>query len=362
MEINENRIYCNTNRIKKSLFNLSHKKFKTNINNEFKHSRNLFPKTKYKTSLNFNILSFNKSLDTSNKNKKSYSSNINYFSNNKINSINFVNFDMNYLKKISSKYNGNKNKVNDLCRLVEQKDKKRKTDLIKFKFLFGQKIYFKRFFQHYNFGLSSYSSERINQYNFIDKQKYIKKAKSEQNSLKKINFSPNNKTNYVRIKLKKSRKLNSLKEPNELLFDNDNNKNFIKSKNYISNLFKKFKKKREQEKIIDDNYNEYLKNISSSDSKISIREPKDICKIKKININDKLKKLEFSTNKFSLSDKTDIYNNINIRNNNFSYVTFKKDKIFKFREFISYRRKILEQINESIAKENSILIKKVLNE
>ena len=269
---------------------------------------------------------------------------------------------MNYLKKISSKYNGNKNKVNDLCRLVEQKDKKRKTDLIKFKFLFGQKIYFKRFFQHYNFGLSSFSSERINQYNFSDKQKYIRKAKSEKNSLKKINLSPNNKTNYVRIKLKKSRKLNSLKEPNELLFDNDNNKNFIKSKNYISNLFKKFKKKREQEKIIDDNYNEYLKNISSSDSKMSIREPKDICKIKKINMNDKSKKLEFSTNKFSLSDKTDIYKNINIRNNNFSYVTFKKDKIFKFREFISYRRKILEQINESIAKENSILIKKVLNE
>ena len=105
-----------------------------------------------------------------------------------------------------------------------------------------------------------------------------------------------------------------------------------------------------------------MKNISSSDSKMSIREPKDICKIKKINMNDKSKKLEFSTNKFSLSDKTDIYNNINIRNNNFSYVTFKKDKIFKFREFISYRRKILEQINESIAKENSILIKKVLNE
>ena len=83
-------------------------------------------------------------------------------------------------------------------------------------------------------------------------------------------------------------------------------------------------------------------------------------------MNDKSKKLEFSTNKFSLSDKTDIYKNINIRNdyhsNNFSYVTFKKDKIFKFREFISYRRKILEQINESIAKENSILIKKVFNE
>ena len=173
--------------------------------------------------------------------KKSYSSNINYFSKNKINSINFVNFDMNYLKKISSKYNDNKNKANDLCRLIEQKDKKRKTDLIKFKFLFGQKIYFKRFFQHYNFGLSSFSSERINQYNFSDKQKYIRKAKSEKNSLKKINFSPNNKTNYVRIKLKKSRKLNSLKEPNELLFDNDNNKNFIKSKNYISIIIIKSK-------------------------------------------------------------------------------------------------------------------------
>lgn len=37
---------------------------------------------------------------------------------------------------------------------------------------------------------------------------------------------------------------------------------------------------------------------------------------------------------------------------------FKKDKIFKLRKkFISYRRKILEHINQSIAKENIILRK-----
>ena len=87
---------------------------------------------------------------------------------------------------------------------------------------------------------------------------------------------------------------------------------------------------REQKNIIDDNYNVYLKGISSSDSNIT---KKDIKNISKINMNNNDKNLKSLINKISLYDKTDIYNNIKkINNNNNSNIPFKKDKIFKLRK------------------------------
>ena len=167
MEINENRICSNINRIEKNT--ISNKKTKVNIDDELKNSRNLLAKNKSEASLNFNInkniiLSFNKYQDIPNTNEGLYSSNNNYFSDCKNSLINYVKFDMNYIRNISTQRYNTKNNANDFCCRKLSENKRRKIDFIKYKFLLGQKNYFKRLFQNFDFGLSSYYSKWINPY------------------------------------------------------------------------------------------------------------------------------------------------------------------------------------------------------
>ena len=112
MEINENRICSNINRIEKNT--ISNKKTKVNIDDELKNSRNLLAKNKSEASLNFNILSFNKYQDIPNTNEGLYSSTNNYFSDSINSLINYVKFDMNYIRNISTQ-RYTKNNANDFC-------------------------------------------------------------------------------------------------------------------------------------------------------------------------------------------------------------------------------------------------------
>ena len=104
MELNENRIYSNINRIEKKLIKIANEHPKIQSNAKFKNSRNIFSKNKNKSSLNFGInknfmLSYNKSQDIPNKNEELCINDYNSINNYKTIFINSVQLDANYLKK-----------------------------------------------------------------------------------------------------------------------------------------------------------------------------------------------------------------------------------------------------------------------
>ena len=163
----------------------------------------------------------------------------------------------------------------------------------------------------------------------------------------------------MNINIKKFNKFSELKESNKLIFEYNKNKKNILLKN--DNLINEFNKNQEQEKIIDDNYNEYLKSISSSESNKS---KNDTNNISKLNFNHKMNNLTPLINKSSIYDKMDIYSNIKRVNKNKITRIIKKDnniEILKIRKLASYRRKFLKNINKNITLENLILRKKILS-
>ena len=301
MEVNENQIFSKINRTQKNLINLSNKRLNIYSISKYNYSRNSFPKNIKQISSNFNIfknilISNNISPDIPNKNEELISSDINSASNKKTKLVNSVQFDESYLRKISYETCGMNSNINIL------RNKKRKYDFIKYKFLLGQKNYFKRLFQNFDFGLSLYDSKSVNPSLKKDLKKYndesgAKKIYLKQddinipstkdgsedisiNSCKNANNNQNTnkiifkRNNYTNIKIKKYILPSIIKQQNDFLLENK------KNTNKSNNLFEKCKEYKKQEKIIYDNYNEYLKSISLSESNESLTEVKR--KIKKI--------------------------------------------------------------------------------
>ena len=130
-----------------------------------------------------------------------------------------------------------------------------------------------------------------------------------------------------------------------------------KIKGFLSEYNKrKNKNLNEKEKIIDDNYKEYLKGISSDES--------DENKTKSKIFNKKNNKVKFNKikNKILLFDKSDIYSNIKrINNNSNSNIIIKNNnnKYSRFKTFIINRKKSFENVSKSINIKNSILRKKL---
>ena len=240
-------------------------------------------------------------------------------------------------------------------------NKRKKFDFIKYKSLLGKKIQIKKIFQHNDFGFPLYNSKQINPLLIIDKKKYISRNKYKNNSLPNINSIHNNKSNYINIRIKKFNLSNEAKEPNKLIFEYNKTKNIILNKD--NNLIKKFKNHKEHETIINDNYKEYLKSISSSESNKSKSE---INKLIKRNLNHKIKNLQSLLNKSTIYEKKNIYSNTKRTNKtNNSYTKIKKDnynKILKLKKFIPHRSKFLEHINKSITIGNPNLKEKILLE
>ena len=155
MELNENRIYSNINRIEKKLIKIANEHPKIQSNAKFKNSRNIFSKNKNKSSLNFGInknfmLSYNKSQDIPNKNEELCINDYNSINNYKTIFINSVQLDANYLKKKLPKNIKNKNYSSKTIDLKNNKsifswfnlvqNKRKKFDFIKYKSLLGKKI------------------------------------------------------------------------------------------------------------------------------------------------------------------------------------------------------------------------------
>ena len=383
MKKNERQIYSNINRIKNSLIKLKNIKSQIDNHSKYNFSLNLFFRHKDKSSSYFKI--YKNSISSNNnskniheildKNGSLFKSEISN-SDRKTDLINYVHFDINYLKKISienlkkkvflyNMYKMNHNDNNLSCLYMPQ-NKKRKINFFRNKFLLGQKNYFKKLFQHYDFQFSSYITKRINLSFCKDTKNNNEKDKLKNNyepdepnmnsmkdlsdnfscsSFKNNNHHHNKKNifnikNYIRIKIKKHKTPNDLKKSNELLDENIENK-----QNNIIN----------KEKIIDDNYNEYLKDISSSESNTSKNGAK--------NINKKSPKIKLKNlkNNILLFNKAELYrkrNKIN-KNKNSNKKIENNNKLFGLNKINIKRPKIFDDISKSIDLENTILRKKI---
>ena len=404
MKKNEAKCYSNINQLQNNYKKFTYMNSKFNTMTKFNFSRNPLSKRNNKTSSNFNLYKYsqsshNNSKDISNKNEEIYKNNNNSISHRKTILIKSLQNEKNLLRSESAKdiksivYSSKtcdvKNNSNKEIRWFNKTQiKERKTDYIKYKFLLEQKNLFKRLFQQEDFGFFSNSSKKINPYlrknkRYLFDEDKLKKNCSEKdlkdNSLKNgnDNFSissikdiknSNKKknifriNNYSSIKIKKYNVPNILKNSNIFLFDfKDNirskkNKLFEELKEIKKSIDhqehrenKEHKESNGQEKIIDDNYNEYLKGISSSETNNCKIEEKNFT-IKKPNVlNKRLKPLN---NNLSLNENSEIYQYIQRLNKyNYSSIIIKNNKkLHELKKLIIERRKNLDDFSKSINK------------
>ena len=195
------QIYSIINRMKSNLFKLKNKRAKINPISKFNSSNNLLSVNKNEVSSNFNIfkngiVSNSISKDISNKKEEVFKNDIDSISERKTDLLNFVQFDINYLRKISPKNNFNTYEINNNSNIFNwlniSQIKERKMDFINYQFLLGQKNYFKRLFQHFDFHFSSSDSKRINRCLNRDSKKYI----NENSSLNPSRLMQNQKKDF----------------------------------------------------------------------------------------------------------------------------------------------------------------------
>ena len=403
MKKNEVEFFNKANRMQNNFGEIKYRKSKTNTVEKYNFSRDSFLKYKNKTTSNFNLyknslISNNSSKDISNKNEELIKSDINSIFNKKSELINIKH----KINSSKSCYNKNKSNISNLFNKTQIK--KKKIDFIKYKFLLGQKNYYKSFLQHDNFNFSSYYSKKINPYVsknpkifYIDIDKlnklYLWKDKKNIYSIKDLgdnlfislskhfNNNQNRKNvskinNCINIKIKKYNSINTLKFPNESLFED---KNIIRSKN--NNIIEKsiknkniknqqihFKqednnKPKNNNDIIDVNYKEYLKDITSAESNKSKSERKNINRKNPKLMIKNLKQIKFE---IPLNDKNEIFQyKKRLNKYNYSNMLIKNNKkLFEFKKFISNRKKSLDDINRSISKsiiiENLVFGKKIM--
>ena len=399
MQKNEKKIYKQINCMKNCLIKLNNRKSNLNTFSKINIPRNSILK-KNKTSSNFILYKIN-SLYNSNdskenltkldekqldKSKEIFNNDINSFNSftsRRNNGVNTIQLDENYLRLISTKNIKNKRASSLLYNIKNNSqfinslyipNKKKRADLIKYKYLLGKINYFKRIF-HLKDGITLKSKRnnlspfqlniKYNIYNDdLNKSKYLLLQSEEIKSNKNINenFSfpsipyhkiHNNirKFRFTSIKIKKDfyQKKNT----------NQNNNNIGNKKNNLIDITKdneENNKSTSPEKIIEDNYNEYLNDISCSESNKSKNEIRSKIKYKK-NLEDKItKRIKDLKKKIFNYDKNDI--NKNIKRNKMYENILKMDKTIKLKKMTFKKRKDAE-VNKNINIDNPILRKKL---
>ena len=179
MKKNEAQSYHNSNQPESNFIMFQYIKSKPNAFTKINFSRNAFPKSKNKTSMNFYLhkkygISNNNSKDISNKNEESLKIQNNSISNKKTVIVNSVQYKLNFLRRISAKdvkHNINlsktldmKKNVNIINLLNKTQIKNRKTDISKYKFLLGQQNNYKQLYQQDDFSFLSHYYKKINPY------------------------------------------------------------------------------------------------------------------------------------------------------------------------------------------------------
>lgn len=399
MQKNEKKIYKQINCMKNCLIKLNNRKSNLNTFSKINIPRNSILK-KNKTSSNFILYKIN-SLYNSNdskenltkldekqldKSKEIFNNDINSFNSftsRRNNGVNTIQLDENYLRLISTKNIKNKRASSLLYNIKNNSqfinslyipNKKKRADLIKYKYLLGKINYFKRIF-HLKDGLTLKSKRnnlspfqlniKYNIYNDdLNKSKYLLLQSEEIKSNKNIkeNFSfPSIPYHKIHNNIRKFR-FTSIKIKKDFYQNKNTNQNNNNIGNKKNNLIDNTKDNEENnkstssEKIIEDNYNEYLNDISCSESNKSKNEIRSKIKYKK-NLEDKItKRIKDLKKKIFNYDKNDI--NKNIKRNKMNENILKMDKTIKLKKMTFKKRKDAE-VNKNINIDNPILRKKL---
>ena len=409
MKKNETKKFSNTSRMDYNFLKLKCLESKANTTRKFNLSRNSFLKNKNKNSSNYSIykngiLLNNISQDITKRNEGLFKNEMNSVYYRKPILSNSVQYDSNFIRRLSKNNIMNKILASKTCDIQNYSsiipllnivtNKKRKIDFIKYKFYLGQKNYYKRLFEQDDFSFSSYYSKKINPYLRKNPKRYyfnveeLKNIFADQDDMnihsirnEKKNFSissvkysninsnkKNNykKNNYITIKIKKFNIPSISKRTNKISYDNNEilkknevkvlkkNKTNKEHKEYIKHI-----KSKGQEKIIDDNYNKYLNNISSSESNRSNNEIKNKNTKKHKVLALSLRPLK---KKLLLNDKSAIseYGKRFNKNNKSCIFINNKKKLFNLKYLLSNKRKNIEDICKSIVIENAVLRKKIM--
>ena len=399
MQKNEKKIYKQINCMKNCLIKLNNRKSNLNTFSKINIPRNSILK-KNKTSSNFILYKIN-SLYNSNdskenltkldekqldKSKEIFNNDINSFNSftsRRNNGVNTIQLDENYLRLISTKNIKNKRASSLLYNIKNNSqfinslyipNKKKRADLIKYKYLLGKINYFKRIF-HLKDGLTLKSKRnnlspfqlniKYNIYNGdLNKSKYLLLQSEEIKSNKNINenFSfPSIPYHKIHNNIRKFR-FTSIKIKKDFYQKKNTNQNNNNIGNKKNNLIDNTKDNEENnkstspEKIIEDNYNEYLNDISCSESNKSKNEIRSKIKYKK-NLEDKItKRIKDLKKKIFNYDKNDT--NKNIKRNKMYENILKMDKTIKLKKMTFKKRKDAE-VNKNINIDNPILRKKL---
>ena len=399
MQKNEKKIYKQINCMKNCLIKLNNRKSNLNTFSKINIPRNSILK-KNETSSNFILYKIN-SLYNSNdskenltkldekqldKSKEIFNNDINSFNSftsRRNNGVNTIQLDENYLRLISTKNIKNKRASSLLYNIKNNSqfinslyipNKKKRADLIKYKYLLGKINYFKRIF-HSKDGLTLKSKRnnlspfqlniKYNIYNDdLNKSKYLLLQSEEIKSNKNINenFSfPSIPYHKIHNNIRKFR-FTSIKIKKDFYQKKNTNQNNNNIGNKKNNLIDNTKDNEENnkstspEKIIEDNYNEYLNDISCSESNKSKNEIRSKIKYKK-NLEAKIpKRIKDLKKKIFNYDKNDI--NKNIKRNKMYENILKMDKTIKLKKMTFKKRKDAE-VNKNINIDNPILRKKL---
>ena len=388
MQKNEKKIYKQINCMKNCLIKLNNRKSNLNTFSKINIPRNSILK-KNETSSNFILYKIN-SLYNSNdskenltkldekqldKSKEIFNNDINSFNSftsRRNNGVNTIQLDENYLRLISTKNIKNKRASSLLYSIKNNSqfinslyipNKKKRADLIKYKYLLGKINYFKRIF-HSKDGLTLKSKRnnlspfqlniKYNIYNDdLNKSKYLLLQSEEIKSNKNINenFSfPSIPYHKIHNNIRKFR-FTSIKIKKDFYQKKNTNQNNNNIGNKKNNLIDNTKDNEENnkstspEKIIEDNYNEYLNDISCSESNKSKNEIRSKIKYKK-NLEAKIpKRIKDLKKKIFNYDKNDI--NKNIKRNKMYENILKMDKTIKLKKMTFKKRKDAE-VNKNI--------------
>ena len=404
MQKNEKKIYRQINSLKNCFIKLNNRKSNMNTFSKINTPRNAIS-TKNKTSSNFILYKINslynnndskenltkldeKQLD---KSKEIFNNDINSFNSfisRKKNCINTVKLDENYLRLISTKYIKNKRASSLIYEAKNNSqfinslyipNKRKRADLIKYKYLLGKINYFRRIFNlnddlalrskrnnispfHLNIKYNIYNDD-------LNKSRCLLLQSEEMKSNKNMNenFSfpsiqnhsiQNNyrKFRFTSIKIKRDfyQKKNSSQKGN-----NKNNKN-IKSRQYNSIDNSKDNNENNKStspgKIIEDNYNEYLNDISCSESNNSKTKIQSKISFRK-NLEDRItKRIKDLKKKIFNYDENDIYKNIKRCNINENIL--KMNKTIKLKK-MTFKKKKVSEVNKNVNIDNPILRKKI---
>jgi len=404
MQKNEKKIYRQINSLKNCFIKLNNRKSNLNTFSKINTPRYAIS-TKNKTSSNFILYKINslynnndskenltkldeKQLD---KSKEIFNNDINSFNSfisRKKNCVNTVKLDENYLRLISTKNIKNKRASSlvydaknnsQFINSLYIPNKRKRADLIKYKYLLGKINYFRRIFNlnddlalrskrnnispfHLNIKYNIYNDD-------LNKSRCLLLQSEEMKSNKNMNenFSfpsiqnhsiQNNyrKFRFTSIKIKRDfyQKKNSSQKGN-----NKNNKN-IKSRQYNSIDNSKDNNENNKStspgKIIEDNYNEYLNDISCSESNNSKTKIQSKISFRK-NLEDRItKRIKDLKKKIFNYDENDIYKNIKRCNINENIL--KMNKTIKLKK-MTFKKKKVSEVNKNVNIDNPILRKKI---